>query len=137
MKIVYDFPPNFTFVRDFFDVNKFQPVFAYGDTIYSPFYKGEIPADLELHETVHSKQQLEFATPDLWWQKYCLNEDFRKNQEILAYAHQYNFIKKNLPKATKDALSDFADNLSSGMYNLHIDHHQAETLIRLKAKELL
>lgn len=136
-KVIYDYPPNYQTIKEFFNVGD-GAVFAYGDTIYSPFYKGEIPADLELHENVHFKQQREFATPDLWWTKYCLDTLFREDCEIEAYAYQYNFVKKNFPAyASKEALNEFASNLSSDMYKLGISKSQAETAIRQRAKMIV
>lgn len=133
-KVVYDYPPNYHTIKEFFNVGG-GTVFAYGDTIYSPFYKGEIPADLELHENVHFKQQKEFATPDLWWTKYCMDVLFREDCETEAYAYQYNFVKKNFPaRLSNEALDEFADNLSSSMYDLGISKSQAKTAIRQRAK---
>lgn len=135
MKYIKDFPPNYHSVLPYFPtVEVFKPVFCYGDTIYHPFLeKEEIPEDIEAHEQAHCEQQKELG-PEAWWTKYCLDKDFRKDQEVEAYAIQYGFVKKHIPQASKEALDDFATALSSPLYGLDITKYQAETLIRKQEK---
>lgn len=133
-KVVEDYPPNYYFIKDFFkDIDTFQPFFAYGNVIYNPF-KRQLSPDVELHEQVHFRQQ--GNNPDVWWASYCTDRDFREQMEVEAYAEQYRFLKKFIPKADKEIVDDFADILSSPLYNLNISKHQAKTLIRHKVKEI-
>lgn len=130
MKILETPPPNFAEIKQYFDVDKYKPVFCYGDTIFNP-YKTQIPIDIQIHEEVHSKQQSEYSNPSFWWQCYLLDKDFRAKMETEAYAVQWQWVKDNLPaKASKEALNEFAENLSSPLYDLDITTSQAETLIR-------
>ena len=132
MDIVKDYPPNY---REILASGLKPPdnaVFCYGNKIYNPSGK-EIPADTIYHESIHFEQQ--GKSPDLWWIKYCYDQEFRQEMEIDAYARQWNYIKLHIPKASQDALDDFSDSLASPMYGLLISNHQAKTLIRLKAKE--
>jgi len=126
-----EFPPNYQFITDYLPLTGHKPVFCYGGTIFNP-HNIDIPEDLEWHEMVHSRQQ--GTKPDVWWIRYCTDVEFRLEQELEAYARQWLFVKKHIPKATKESLQDFACVLSSSLYNLGINRFEAETLIRLKAK---
>ena len=68
-------------------------VFAYGAIIYNPF-KIYIPEFLIKHEEIHEKQQGD--NPRIWWQRYLEDDKFRLEQEVEAYAAQYNFIVKDI-----------------------------------------
>jgi hypothetical protein len=90
MKIKEEFPPNYAAITAILgEVDHRKPVFCYGDTIYNPF-KVEVTADLHIHEEVHCKQQGEY--PDIWWNQYLSDKDFRLHQEIEAYGTQLKFI---------------------------------------------
>ena len=66
-------------------------IYAYGDTIYNP--SGEnIPEDVIAHEEIHELQQ--GNDPADWWSKYLADPDFRLDQELEAYRHQYKFIQR-------------------------------------------
>lgn len=132
MKIVNEYPPNYKSINP---PKEFKPVFAYGDIIYNP-HNLTIPEDVLHHEQVHSKQQRSYTSPQLWWSRYLIDKIFRQEQEVEAFAAQLNFIRAEIPKAVKEALDEYAGQLSSPLYNLGITKYQAETLIRLKAKEL-
>ena len=129
MEIINQPPPNFSEVKQYFDVEKYKPVFCYGNKIYNP-YKHDIPVDIQIHEKVHSKQQAEYSSPDIWWTKYLLDQDFRKTQELEAYHTQYLWLKERIPeKGYSEALDEMATNLSS-LYNLGLNFYQAKTAIR-------
>ena len=129
MKESNNFPPNFAQIKQHFDCDKFKPVFAWGSIIFNP-YKQPIPIDIKIHEEVHSKQQANYTSPDIWWTKYILDKSFRKEQELEAYSTQYQWLKERIPeKGYSEALDDMANNLSL-LYNLDINVYQAKTLIR-------
>jgi hypothetical protein len=129
MEIINQPPPNFSEIKQYFDVEKYKPVFCYGNKIYNP-YKHDIPVDIQIHEEVHSKQQAEYSSPDIWWTKYILDQNFRKSQELEAYHTQYLWLKERIPeKGYSEALDEMANNLSM-LYNLDINFYQAKTLIR-------
>jgi hypothetical protein len=59
---------------------------------------------------------------------------FRLDQELEAYAAQYNFVKAHMPRVVKEALFDFADALSGPLYQLRIGHRDAELAIRRRVR---
>lgn len=129
MKVVEGFPPNIELIRL---ALPFSPnaIYCYGEKVFNPTGK-EIPEDVLYHEQVHVKQQGEL--PEQWWNRYLTDTQFRLEQEVEAYAAQYQFVKRHYPsKAHKEALFDMASTLSSPMYNVGISYQQAESMIRLK-----
>jgi len=129
-----EYPPNYDYIKQFFPAEAHKAIFAYGQIIYNPF-KVEIPPDVEVHEATHTKQQKSFATPDLWWLRYCTDTEFRKWEEVEAYANQYKSLKAVLrEKVYRLALDEFAEVLSGPLYNLGITKNQAHSLIKRKAK---
>ena len=135
MKIVNEKPPNYLDISLSLSLTGFQPIFAYGDTLYNP-HELDIPEDVLFHENIHCTQQGD--NPTIWWTKYMLDSDFREDQEVEAFAGQLNFIKKYYPNtAVKEAEEEMASNLSSKLYNLGISREQAKTAIRIKAKDMV
>lgn len=134
MKQKTETPPNYRdIVAAFGELDLENTLFCYGDTIYNPGGK-TISPDLEIHEEVHSIQQGHL--PEVWWEQYLTDPVFRLNQEIEAYAAQYNFARKAIDeirggdKMKKWALAGMAKALSSKMYGNIITYSQAETAIR-------
>ncbi len=126
MKQVKGLPPNYDLIK--LAVNPPpEAIFCYGDTIYN--FSGEtIPEDTLLHESIHTKQQ--GKNIEGWWNSWLNDKIFRYQQELEAYAAQYEFIKKHYPqKAVKEALSEIARNLKS-LYGLDISQGEAESNIR-------
>lgn len=130
-----DFPPNIEQLKQFFPINEnTHPIFTYGDTIYAPYHE-QIPQDIIEHENVHIKQQKQFTSPDVWWNKYMLDKQFRLGQELEAYNHQYLWIKsKSNGRIAGEALVEMACNLSSPLYQLDITFNQAERGIKQYSK---
>jgi hypothetical protein len=126
------YPPNYAAIKAALPLGTSKPFFAYGSILYNP-HKLEIPEDVWIHEATHQAQQQLFTSPDLWWQQYLLDKQFRQSQELEAFAAQYAFIKRLMPRAAKDALFEYAENLSSPMYGLGLTHLKAESMIRLRA----
>ena len=107
--------------------------YCYGDTIYSPS-GADVPEDIILHETIHSKRQ--GTDPNGWWMRYIQDSAFRLEEELLAYAHQLNFVKQHMGnRAAEDCLFEIAQGLTMN-YNLSMTHAQAESAVRSKAKTL-
>lgn len=129
------YPPNFHDIKRILPDNyaDFRPVFCYGDTIYNPF-ELDIPPDVEFHEQVHSSQQ--GINPESWYFKYLNDKNFRKEQELEAYARQYNFVKKHTNnKIAKECLNEVAGSFASPLYSLGISYGEAESAIRRRARE--
>lgn len=132
-KIIKEYPPNYDKIKQAFNPPE-TACYCYGDTIYNPS-GNDISEDILIHEGVHTVQQGKDI--EEWWNKYIADDQFRKSQEVEAYAIQYNFIKKSRKSKMSDRyLEMFSDHLSS-MYGLNIDIHKAKTLIRIKSKECL
>lgn len=133
IKIKQEYPPNIEEIKRYLETNQ-DTIYAYGSFVYNPSGK-EIPPDVLTHENVHSQQQKNFASPELWWSKYLIDREFRKQEEVEAFAKQWRWIKPYLPsQGVKDALNEFAQLLSSPLYDLDLTHSQAETLIRYYEK---
>lgn len=129
MKEVVGYPPNYEEIKRNFILAK-NTYFCYGDTIFNPD-GNPIPEDVIFHESIHSKQQKEFGTPELWWTKYILDNSFRCSQEVEAFAHQLGFLRKYVPSnVSKLVLEEMAINLSSPLYKLDITYQKAFTMIR-------
>lgn len=136
MEILETYPPNYQEISRYFTLEGFKPIFAYGDIIYNP-YKIEIYPDIIYHEYIHSLEQKKYTNPDMWWTKYCLDTQFRLEQELIAYSHQYAFLKKHTPaKLYSAALDEMADQLASHMYNLNIPKGTLQGMIKKQAKEI-
>lgn len=136
MKIVKGHPPNFNEIKAALGETP-DAIYCYGDTIYNPT-GAELPADLLYHEGIHEIQQKDYVSPEVWWKKYLLDEEFRKDQEGEAYAHQYRFIKKHASnRIAKDALFHFANILASAQYQLNMTYFETDRLIRGKAKKIV
>lgn len=134
--IIVDKPPVWNSVVNTFNVLPKNTIFAYGDVIYNPD-DIDIQDYLLEHEKVHFKQQGNTKNgAALWWGKFLRDSDFRVDQEVEAYAHQYN----QMCKATKDRnqpvkiLFHLATTLSGPLYNYSIDTGDAMKRIKERAK---
>ena len=125
VKIITEFPPNHKEIAEVFDLSGRTAVFTYGDTIFNP-YKCIMPKDLIVHEKVHIKQQGD--RPDLWWNMYMKDQEFRLKQELEAYQTQFKFYK-SVNKGWMSFLKRIAFDLSSPMYGNIINYAKAFELI--------
>ncbi len=132
MKVKVGLPPNFDLIRMAVHPPH-DALFCHGDTIFT-LYEGEIPEDIIHHEEVHQKQQGKDI--DGWWMKWIQHTDFRYEQELEAYAIQFNFIKTKFgAKAQKEALTELATQLAT-LYDLDMNVRELESKIRNKAKAI-
>ena len=109
-------------------------IYAYGNVIYNPSGKNITP-DLIVHEKTHCRQQ--GNDPNDWWDRYLDDGIFRIQQEVEAYANQYNFIckiQKDKNKRNK-ILRNMAIILSSITYGSIIGSSAAYKMIKNKANE--
>lgn len=129
MQVRNEYPPNYEQIRLKFKAFP-NTVYCFGETIYNP--DGiEVPEDIIYHEWVHSEQQKVFGTPELWWAKYIVDAEFRTEQEVEAYAKQFQWIRKHTnSNIAKLALEEMSVNLSSPMYKTGLTYQQAFTRIR-------
>lgn len=135
MEIREEYPPNFAELERAFDLSEKTSVFCWGNVIYNPF-KREITPDIEIHESVHKKQQGMY--PEVWYYQYIHDDDFRLKQEIEAYGEQYAFAKKYVRgKLLKWVLENMATALSSSAYGNLLTYQQAHSKIRNYAKSVV
>lgn len=85
MEIIDDYPPNIDKIEAALGARR-KPgtLFCYGDKIYAPGSKGELPAQLVAHEEVHSTRQAQMGV-DAWWDKYLSDPAFRYEEELMAH----------------------------------------------------
>lgn len=130
MKIVEQYPPNYIQILEAFpNLEEHKPIFTYGDNIFNPF-KVNITPDLEAHEAVHIKQQGTF--PEIWWNDYINNPEFRLQQEIEAYGTQLIFLESII---TDSKLMEwFWDKITSAisgeLYGNMLNYGQAKSKLR-------
>lgn len=135
----YENPPNFEAICAVFPAVRDHKgaIFTYGDFIYAPHLAPgtELAGHLNVHEQVHMCQQKEIGGPEVWWDRYLTDVDFRLEQEVEAYRAQYQFVL-NLysPKneGLKRFLFDLACDLSGPLYGNMIDYGGAEIKIKRK-----
>lgn len=130
MEIENKLPPNYSEIIKYLSPNK-EATFCYGDKVYNPSKK-ELQPDIIRHEEVHQAQQKKYTSPDIWWQKYLTDKDFRLSQEIEAYGEQYKYAKERgvtgkLLEWVKDKM---AMALSGDEYGNMISYGQAVSKIR-------
>jgi hypothetical protein len=97
--IIVDRPPNFEQIKAAFpDAEKPGVMFAFDGKIYNPS-GNVIPPALIAHEEVHLKRQRDlgpnphsttkWSGPDLWWDNYLHDSEFRYNEELLAHVAEF------------------------------------------------
>lgn len=135
MQVKKALPPNYEAIKLAGFGGDEHAIYTYGDTCYT-LTEREIPEDILAHEEQHSKQQ--GNNPDAYIHQWLTDKDFRRESEVEAYAVQLNFLKKQQgAKIAYALLPEMAKNLASASYKLGLTYHQAETLIRHKAKEVV
>lgn len=129
MKIVVAYPPNIEKIKAVVTVNE-MTIFTYGDTIYNPGGHEPFPPELLAHEEVHERQQGQ--DPEVWWDKYLSDVNFRLSQEIEAYRAQYKkFRHLTTNKKARNELADrLAKDLASPLYGNIIDYYTARQKIK-------
>jgi hypothetical protein len=137
LDIVNEYPPNIEKIKKVFpECEEMGAIFCYGNKIYNP--KGiDIPEDIIFHEYTHSIQQ--GKNPEAWWKMYLHSKDFRLNQEIQAYAAQYNFIRKHIKdrEVVYRSLLESAKQLASPLYGNLLKPTEAKNAIKAYADQLI
>lgn len=129
MKILNERPPVYDEICSVIGTPPETAIYAYGDTIYNPS-GATIPEDVIAHEEIHELQQ--GGDPVDWWKKYLADPEFRLDQELEAYRHQYKFIKNQ--GKDRERLNfyhiHFARTLSGPMYGNLLTFEDALTKIK-------
>lgn len=111
-------PPIYHRAERAFGVRYFRDdvVMTYGNTIH--LHRPNILTDDVIeHECVHMKQQALIGEID-WWEKYFADENFRMEQELEAYRHQYAYILDHFPKHMHSHRLDFLADSFARIYGL-------------------
>jgi hypothetical protein len=133
IKVLHGYPPNYQAIQTNFRVTENQ-VYAYYPNIYIPNGKDPEPS-LLLHENVHCESQYKIGV-EVWWFRYITDPEFRLEEELIAFGTQFAFIKTVYQgQQVKDMLHEFAVNLSSPLYGSIVTKEEADTRIRIRAKE--
>lgn len=104
MSILIERPPNFDQILAAFpDADTFGVIFAFGEHIYSP-RGGVIPPALLAHEHVHCDRQSKYVKPELWWDLYITDTEFRYREELLAHVAEYKAQLAGLDRNHKSKL---------------------------------
>ena len=85
MQIKVDWPPNIKQIEQVFPIKK-GVIFTWGQCIYNPD-DIVIGRPLMAHESVHMVQQN--SQPQIWWDRYLVDKDFRFKQELEAHQSEY------------------------------------------------
>jgi len=138
MKIVNDYPPNIAKIEAALGPRRSPGVlFCYGDAIYSPGGLKELPPQIIAHESVHSERQAKMGGPDVWWDKYLSDPQFRYDEELIAHqAECAAFAMMNAANrpARRRYASDAAKRLSGPLYGRVACFGDALKALRVAAK---
>lgn len=114
MTMVRGYPPNYKEVVAVFPaVKKHTPIFCYGKTIYYTHASEPDQAKI-IHESVHSQRQGD--NPQLWWERYLVDIQFRFFEEMIAHRAELAYFKDAGRKTRRFQLHQIAKNLSSPLY---------------------
>ena len=122
--------PNLQVLKDRFGVDERYVIISYGNAIYSP--KKELTPDLLVHELIHCERQ--GFSPDSakrWWEMYLRDENFRLQEELIAYKAQFEYcckVYKDRNKRTKIQVA-LAQQLASEQYGKVITFGKALELL--------
>lgn len=125
-------PPNFDQILAAFpDADKPGVIFAYGPDIYNPS-GGDIPRALMVHESVHCSRQAE--GPNLWWDKYIADHEFRYTEELFAHIAEYRHRAQHYSDRNYHAkiLQETARRLTAPLYNYQPPRTMQQALRDLK-----
>jgi hypothetical protein len=120
VKVLYLFPPDYAAINRAFKVRGKPVIFCYGDTIYNPG-RIKVPERLIAHESVHSRHQQGMGGPEVWWQRYIDDPQFRLIEEIPAHRAEY--------RVAPEFLDDIARRLASPLYGSLVDFEKARQII--------
>lgn len=135
MKVIRAYPPNFSQIAAAFPVKGVPGIiYAYGDRIYAPGSKGDLPSWILAHEEVHGRQQHDTLWPDLylvdkWWTNYIGSPQFRLEQEIPAHRAEWQSYLRSYTwppsKEDRNYLDSITERLSGPLYGNLISKERA------------
>lgn len=138
-RIAYREPPNIDAIRARFGAALSDAtVYAYGNTIYVPGGKpkvgklfvpvgAELPHPLVVHEETHFDQQARVGGPDVWWERYLVDDAFRLEQEVEAYRAQLAAVPARAERRRLTA--EVVKTLAGPLYGRLVSKEQARALL--------
>lgn len=130
--VIHDKPPCFDNICATFNIVPKNTFFSYGDCVYSPDIE-VVPDHIIEHEKIHLRQQgFTKEGAALWWGKFLRDPKFRLEQELEAYARQYQYFCSQTSDREKVAkfLWQLAGSLSGPLYERCITHYEAMNKIK-------
>ncbi len=119
-------PPNFdAIVAVFPKADSYGVLFAYGEDVFNPS-GASIPKWIMAHEYKHCARQF-LMTPELWWENYLTNSDFRYREELLAHAAEFNEAK-DLSKRDRNVYAKLFDRTAHRLIAPLYNYQPARTL---------
>lgn len=113
-------PPVFEQCKEMFGIDWDYTTFAYYPSIHTKD-PNSLSDDIIQHEYIHLKRQKEIGT-EVWWEKYLTDNQFRLDEELLAYRRQYNYLKERMDRNELHRLVMFwSHTLGSKSYGFLID----------------
>lgn len=115
-----------------FNVRGKPVIFAWGDVIYAPNRKGELPKSLLVHEAVHGeRQKAHEGGIEGWWRRYIAEPRFRLDEEIPAHRAElvHLMTKAKGPSMRAHYLSRVASRIASPLYGNLITIAEAKKLL--------
>ena len=125
-------PPNIVSVRANYQFGAtFEKgiIFVYGNDIHCI---NDLSDHHIVHELVHVRQQTEIG-PDIWWDRYFTDVEFRLEQETEAYQAQWKFLMENYSRPQRRFLLKLlVKDLSGPMYGHMLSKDEAKRVIMNK-----
>ena len=103
---------------------------VWGDVCHSKY---DVRPDLFAHEETHSNQQM-ILGPEIWWNAYINDTEFRLSQEVEAYRNQIKYIKEHTREMSRPvrrfAIDTMCKQLASSVYGNIISYKKAKELLK-------
>lgn len=114
------------------EIERYAPIFAWGDTIYQPFNRVTLGSELLAHEALHGLRQ--GLRPEDWWRLYIDDPLFRLDEEVAAHRAELHERNRHTPtrRGRRQNAGLVADRLRSRLYQW-----PPGLLSREKAKRLI
>lgn len=125
-------PPNHAAILARFpQANRPGTIFAYGDRVYIIGSTDLLTPALRAHEAVHLQRQADYISPDLWWDRYLIDNQFILDEELPAHRAEYGVLRQTVKDRNVLALhfTAIADRLASPLYGNIVTQTQARQLL--------